>query len=387
MNSVFSPVQQVLITWLLVLLTGWATLNFLGFFGELISILVTAALIAFLLNYPVVRLQRFLPRSMAALLVYLFAALAVGVVGLTVAPTAIVQARQLVLNLPNLLESGRDQLEAFQAWSQARNLPFDVVLLQQQLLAQARDQAQAIAKPLLSGIASQGVGLVVGTFNGVLDLVLILVISFYMLLDGERVWRNLTSLFSPEIGDQLTGALERNLRQFFAGQLLLGLFMGVTLSLSFWWLRVPFFLIFAAFIGAMEVIPFIGATLGIAAVGILVTFIDWWLALQVLGTAIVVQQIKDNFLAPRILGNLTGLSPVIIFASLLIGTKIGGLLGAILAIPLTGVVKGITEIVLDPTLPPQTGGAFFSNPLEQGDGLVVENGASESKSVSSDKLL
>jgi predicted PurR-regulated permease PerM len=230
-----------------------------------------------------------------------------------------------------------------------------VQLLEQQLSAEVRERAQTIA--------AQGFGLVLGTVNWTLDLVLILVISFYMLLDGERVWRGLVSFFSPQIRTCLTDSLRRNLRQFFAGQLLLGLFMAVVLSLAFLWLRVPFFLLFAVFIGVMEVIPFIGATLGIATVSVVVAFIDWWLALQVLGVAIATQQVKDNLLAPRLMGNLTGLSPVIIFTSLLLGAKIAGLLGVILAIPLTGVVKSIAEVVLDPTLPPQTG-SFFYNPLD-----------------------
>jgi hypothetical protein len=114
----------------------------------------------------------------------------------------------------------------------------------------------------------------------------------------------------------------------------------------------------------MEVIPFIGATLGIATVVAVVAFIDWWLALEVLAVALALQQVKDNLIAPRIMGNLTGLSPVIIFVSLLLGAKVGGLLGVILAIPLTGVGKSLAEIVLDPTLPPQTG-AFFHNPLNR----------------------
>ncbi|PSB60808.1 AI-2E family transporter, partial [Chroococcidiopsis cubana CCALA 043] len=65
---------------------------------------------------------------------------------------------------------------------------------------------------------------------------------------------------------------------------------------------------------------------------------------------------------PRIMGNLTGLSPVAIFISLLLGAQLGGFLGVILAIPLTGVAKSLAEIVLDPTLPPQTG-SFFHNPF------------------------
>jgi predicted PurR-regulated permease PerM len=247
-------------------------------------------------------------------------------------------------------------LASFQDWSVAHKLPFDVRILASQLLARVQEQAE--------DIASTGLGLVVGTFNWFLDFILILVISFYMLIDGERVWRSLTSILSSKIREGLTESLQRNLQRFVTGQLLLGLFMATTLTLTFWALRVPFFLLFAVFIGLMEVIPFVGATLGIATVVTVVAFIDWWLALEVLGIALALQQIKDNLIAPRILGKLTGLSPVIIFVSLLLGAKVGGLLGVILAIPLTGVVKSLTEIVLDPTLPPQTG-AFFYNPLKR----------------------
>ena len=354
MKSIFSPVQQFLITWLLVLVTGWVTLNSLSYVGELISILLTAALVAFLLNYAVAVVEPFLPRSLAAVLVYLGAAIAVVFIALTLVPPVFNQGRQLVTNLPSLLEQGQQQLASFQDWSVAHNLPFDVRILASQLLARVQAQAEAIA--------STGVGLVVGTFNWFLDLILILVISFYMLIDGERVWRGLTSLLSPTIRDELTQSLERNLQRFVTGQLLLGLFMAVTLTPTFWALNVPFFLLFAVFIGLMEVIPFIGATLGIATVVSVVAFIDWWLALEVLGIAIAIQQVKDNLIAPRIMGNLTGLSPVIIFVSLLLGARVGGLLGVILAIPLTGVVKSLVEIALDPTLPPQTG-SFFHNPL------------------------
>ncbi len=355
-NSIFSPVQQFLITWLLIFVTGWVTLSALSYVGELISILLTASLIAFLLNYAVVLVQRFLPRSAAAVLVYLAAIFLVVIIALTLVPPVFNQGRQLVTNLPTLLEEGQQQLSSFQTWSVAHNLPFDVRILASQLLARVQTQAEAIA--------STGLGLVVGTFNWFLDLILVLVISFYMLIDGERVWRGLTNIFSPKIRDGLTQSLQRNLQRFVSGQLLLGLFMAISLTIAFFALRVPFFLLFAVFIGLMEVIPFVGATLGIATVVSVVAFIDWWMALEVLGVAVAVQQVKDNLVAPRIMGNLTGLSPVIIFVSLLVGAKVGGLLGVILAIPLTGVGKSLAEIVLDPTLPPQTG-AFFHNPLDK----------------------
>lgn len=355
MNRWFTPLQQGLITWALILITGWLTLNALSYFSELISILVTAGLFAFLLNYPVSRLQSLIPRGLAAGLVYLLAGVGVGLIGVTIAPPVFYQAQQLVTNLPELIASGRQQLADLEAWSSTHHIWFAIPLLQQQLLTQLQERAETIA--------SSGLGLLLGTFNWVLDLILILVISFYMLLDGERLWNSVTSFFSPPIRDFLTESFRNNLQRFFSAQLLLGLFMAVMLSLAFWWLKVPFFLVLAIFIGLMEVIPFVGATLGIVTVGVLVAFIDWWLAVEVVIAAVALQQVKDNLLAPRIMGNLTGLSPAIVLAALLLGGQVGGLLGVILAIPLAGLAKTMTELVLDPTLPPQTG-SFFVNPMD-----------------------
>jgi len=153
------------------------------------------------------------------------------------------------------------------------------------------------------------------------DFVLIVVLSFYMLIDGEKLWRSVTCFFVPKIQIGLTKTLRKNLQLFVAGQILLGLFMATSLTITFSLLKVPFFLFFAVFIGFMEIIPFVGATLGIGAVVIVVSFIDLWLALQILILSVGIQQIKDNLIAPRILGNLTGLSPVIIFVCLILGGK------------------------------------------------------------------
>lgn len=353
--SIFSPAQKFMITWLLVLAASWATLVTIGYVGELVSVFLTAALLAFLFNYPVKVLQKFLPRTLAVALVYLAAIFAITFIGLTVVPPLFNQGVQLVTNLPSLVQSGREQLDNFQVWSLEHNLPFDVRILASQLLSRVQAQAEVIA--------SKGLGLVVGTFNWFLDLIFILVISFYMLIDGERVWGGITSFLSPIVSQVLTESLQKNLQKFISGQLILSLFMAIMLSVAFWLLKVPFFLLFAVFIGLMEVVPFVGATLGIGTVVIVVAFINWWLALEVLGVSVIIQQIKDNLISPRLMGGLTGFSPVILFMALLLGAKFGGLLGVVLAIPLTGVIKSIAEIVFDPNLPPQTG-SFFNNPFD-----------------------
>ncbi len=374
MNYWLSRPQKILITWLLILVTGWLTVKTLSYIGGLISLILTASLIAFLLNYPVRGLKAIIPRSLAATFVYIGAILIVILLGITLLPPVVNQGKQLIIKLPTLLEEVQQQLVISQGLINAKNLPIDLEFLTSQILTKIEAQTK--------DIASTGFGLVLGTFNWFIDLIVLIVISFYMLLDGERIWKGLMSFFSPQIRAVLTTTLEKNLQRFFTGQLFLGLFMAVTLTISFSLLGIPFFLLFAVFIGVMEILPFIGATLGIGTVTIILAFINWLLAVQVLVVAVIIQQIKDNLVAPRIMGNLTGLPPVVIFIALLVGAKIGGLLGVILAIPLTGVIKGLTEILGDPTLPPQTGSLFY-NPFskigeqENSEQLVVNTGDSE----------
>ncbi len=351
-----SSTQKFLITWLLVLLSGWLTFTVLSYVGGLISILLTAALIAFVLHYPVNVLKSFLPRPIAATVVYLVSAVVVSLLLVTLLPPVINQAGQLIAGFPDLLAHSQDKLSSFQDWSNEHKLPVNVQILTSQLLTRIQSLAESLA--------TTGVSFVLGTFNRFLDLILILVISFYMLIDGERLWKGLICFLNPTLQVELTASLKKNLQRFVTGQLFLGAFMAITLTVAFLLLQVPFFLLFSVFIGTMEVIPFIGASLGIGVVVIIVTFINGWLALKVLVVSVIIQQVKDNVISPKLMGSLTGLSPVLIFISLLLGAQIGGLLGIILAIPLTGVVKSLVEIVTDPNLPPQRG-SFFQNPFQE----------------------
>ena len=102
---------------------------------------------------------------------------------------------------------------------------------------------------------------------------------------------------------------------------------------------------FAILIGISELIPFIGAALGIGLVTMLVLLQNWWLAFQVAIAAILMQQIKDNLLAPKLLGNFIGLNPIWIFVAILMGFEIAGLLGTLVAVPIAGTIKGTFDAI------------------------------------------
>jgi predicted PurR-regulated permease PerM len=104
------------------------------------------------------------------------------------------------------------------------------------------------------------------------------------------------------------------------------------------WLKVPFGLLFGLTIGIMALVPF-GGSVGIALTTSLVALQDFSMGVRVLIAAVIVQQILENLIAPRILGSFTGLNPVWILISVLTGARVGGLLGVIVAVPTAVIIK------------------------------------------------
>jgi hypothetical protein len=114
--------------------------------------------------------------------------------------------------------------------------------------------------------------------------------------------------------------------------------MASALITTFLWLKVPFGLLFGLTIGIMALVPY-GGTVGIATTTLLVALQDVWMGARMLIAAVIVQQILENILGPRILGTFTGLNPVWALVSVLTGARVGGLLGVIVAVPTAVVIK------------------------------------------------
>jgi len=315
-------------------------LLYLGFhyFERAITILAIAAILAFLLNYPVRFFEQArITRTQAVLLVLLTAVTLCVIVGVTLVPAIIEQTSQLLNGIPAGLETSQENLQRFDGWAKAHHLPLSLTGLSSQINSRIAAVVQTVA--------DQAVGVALGTLNGLLDLVLVVVLAFYMLLYGASVWQGMIHLLPSHIGIPLSTSLQLNFHNFFISQLLLGLFMFSTLTPIFLFFKVAFPLLLALLIGFGELIPFIGATLTISIVTFLVLLQSWRLALLVAGSAIFMQQIKDNVVAPRLMSNFIGLNPIWIFIALLMGAEIAGFLGVIVAVPVAGTIKGTIEAV------------------------------------------
>lgn len=314
----------------------WLLSQIFRYFEHLVTIVTIAALLAFLLDYGVRAFERGqFSRLQAVGLVLLVSLTWLVILGVTLVPLVVEQTTQLLQGIPDWLESSRHNLEWLENFDRKHRLPVDLTRFSAQINTRIETQIETLL--------AQAPGFAIVTLSRILDTILIVVLAFYMLLYGDRLWQGLMHLLPSPIGIAFTEALRTNFQKFFISQFLLGLFMVVTLTPIFLFLRVGFGLLFALLIGIAELIPFVGATLGIGLVTLLVTLQSFWLAVRVVIAAVIMQQIKDNLIAPRLMGNFIGLNPIWIFIALLAGAQIAGFLGVILAVPIAGTIKGTIE--------------------------------------------
>ena len=321
----------------LLVLNGWAIAAIFNYFHSLIVILVGASVLAFLLSYPVSWMENHgAKREQVAILVFLLALSILLALGVTLFPLALTQAQQLVARLPDLIDSGRSQLMILNEKAEGAGLPINLDALAAQINDRVKGQLQAIAGQVLN--------LAVITVTSLLDFLLTMVLTFYLLQHGGELWQSLVEWLPTKFRAPFSKTVRLSFQNFFITQLILSTCMASALIPTFLWLKVPFGLLFGLTIGVMALIPF-GGSVGIALTTTLVSLQDVSMGVRVLIAAIIVQQILENLIAPRILGSFTGLNPVWILISVLTGARIGGLLGVIVAVPCAVVIKSIISAI------------------------------------------
>ncbi|MBW4562201.1 MAG: AI-2E family transporter [Mojavia pulchra JT2-VF2] len=339
----------------LLVLNGWAISAIFNYFHSLIVILVGASVLAFLLNYPVSWMERHgARREPVAILVFLLALSILLALGVTLFPLALTQAQQLVARLPELIDSGRSQLMMLNEKVEVFGLPINLDALVVQINDRVKGQLQAIAGQVLN--------LAVVTVTSLLDFVLTMVLTFYLLQHGGELWLSLVDWLPTQFRAPFSKTVRLSFQNFFITQLILSTCMASALIPTFLWLKVPFGLLFGLTIGIMALVPF-GGSVGIALTTLLVALQDFWMGARVLMAAVIVQQILENLIAPRILGSFTGLNPAWVVISVLTGARVGGLLGVIVAVPTAVVIKTVLS-----TLRPE---ALSNDTDEYANGEIV----------------
>jgi len=317
---------------LLLFASGWALVQILAYFETVILIFTFATILAFLLNYPAQWFRRFLPHGLAVSVVFLLSLLIIVALITTVGLAFLSQGQQLIDSVIEILNSLALLVGQVETSLQNRNIQVDLAIIEGQI----RNWA-------LTGIGLS-LAFVQKFFTNLLTLIVIAVVAFFMVLDGERLWSLALKLLPRYLRSKFTATIQRNFLGFFRGQLILVLFLTTSTFVVFSILNVPFALILAVIAGVFDLIPGIGATLGIGIISLIVLSQSFWVALKVLVICVVLQQIQDNLIAPRVMQNSLNVNPVVIFFALLVGARIAGLLGIFLAVPIAGVIVSLFEI-------------------------------------------
>lgn len=322
----------VLVRFLLFFLSGWALVTLLAYFETVIVIFTSAAILAFLLSYPVRLLRRFLPHGLAVGIVFISSLLIIAGLTATVGLAILYQGQQLVDSVTAFLNSLTPVVGQIEEFLRSRNLQVNLAGIEEQLRTQALNL-------IGSGLATLQIFLA-----NLVTLILIAVVALFMLLDGERLWSLALKAAPRQLRARLTAVVKRKFLGFFKGQALLIVFLTVSSFIVFLILRVPFPLVLALIVAIFDAVPGIGATLGISIITLIVLSQNVFLAAKVLIACIVLQQIQDNLISPRVMRDSLNLNPVVVFFALLVGARIAGLLGVFISIPIAGVIVSLFEI-------------------------------------------
>ncbi len=307
-------------------------------------VFLMSTVVAVLLNAVVLGMGRIkVPRWAAVPIVYLAFVAAIVILIIFLGPPLVRQFQRLFAAIPAWLDDLNKSLADLQAWLATHNIKVNLQLNTNDIV----DWLQSNGSRSVGTLFSVGVS-VAGMF---INVFLTVVVSFYMLIDGKRIFRFLCRLApgTPEVKEQYVRGLQTAFSRFVRGQALLAATIGLACGLAIWILSWDivgvwpeggqYALLFGFWAGVTEVIPYVGPWIGAVPPVIAAFFHSPTAALAVIIVYFVIQQLESHILAPNIVGSSVGVHPLIVIFALLAGAQIGGIVGIIVALPLLAMLR------------------------------------------------
>jgi predicted PurR-regulated permease PerM len=309
-----------------------------------VFVFLMSMVVAVLLNAVVLGMGRIkVPRWVAVPVVYLAFIAVIVVLIIFLGPPLVRQFQRLFNVLPEWLNELNQQLANLQAWLATHNIQVNLQLNTTDIVNWLQNNGGRSVGTLFS------VGVSVAAMF--VNIFLTVVVSFYMLIDGRRIFRFLCRLApgTPEVKDHYVRGLQTAFSRFVKGQALLAAAVGLASGLGIWilsWEIVgvwpeggQYALLFGFWAGVTEVIPYVGPWIGAVPPVIAAFFHSPTAALVVIILFFVIQQLEGHILAPNIVGSSVGVHPLIVIFALLAGAQIGGIVGIIAALPLLAMLR------------------------------------------------
>lgn len=317
---------------------------FLYFLRDIVMVLVTAVIVSSAID-PGVRWfeGKKVPRAFGVILIYCVLALIGFILVFFVIPTFLSETSTVIGNIPKYMEQVSNAIPLLDKSFLEGYIP---------LLKQISTQiASANVSDFFSNATGFGSGNILETgrqaIAGALDLALIIVLSFYFSVTRDSI-ENFLRIITPSKNEQyilnLWGRAKKKIGGWLQGQLMLGVLMCVLLYPALAILGVNHALLLAILAGILELIPIFGSSLA-AVPAVALSLLDGGvtLAFLVLGYYLIVQQFESNIFYPLVVKKIIGISPLVVIVALVVGAKLAGVWGVILAVPLSVILVEYIE--------------------------------------------
>ncbi len=276
-----------------------------------------------------------IPRTLSILTIYLVLLSILSLVVILMVPPVAEQIGQFAKNLPVFYE--RLTLEFSSE---------NVIVNQQTALYKTLQTLSSNLGQTTKSVFST----ITGIFGGLVSFFAVLVIVFYITVE-KNILKNFFFIFIPEHKRNYVGELidemKKKMGMWLRGQLTLSLIVGILTYLGLTILGVKYALLLALIAGLFEIVPFVGPLLS-AVPAILIGFSDSLTKVfLIIILYIVIQQLENNLIVPKVMQKAVGLNPIIVIVSVLIGAKLFGIIGALIAVPIAAVI----DVYLDNVFP------------------------------------
>jgi|GEM_PF-336532 predicted PurR-regulated permease PerM len=340
MRSDLDRTLKILATIILAAVIGYVVWQILLQVLYPIMLFLMGAIVAFVLSPLVKRLhQAGVPKPLAILLVYIGVLAVASLLGYLLINPLVNQIQEAATSLPQKVKSLQlsvnNLLSQLNRWLTGHGFQ-SLSDLQTNAASTLTDVGNSAVKDWLPAIVQTSVSFLV-------DLVLTLVIAFYLLLDGERLKERLYN-FVPDSQLSRVVFVEATINEvlggYLRGQLLMSLTIGTMAGVGTWLLGVPYPAVIGVLSGILELVPMLGPWLSsMPAMAIaLVSGNPWPLALWVAVYFVIIQQLESNVIGPRITGHAVGVHPLAALMALLVGIELDGIIGALFAVPVAGIL-------------------------------------------------
>jgi len=265
-----------------------------------------------------------IPRALSVIVLYVALLVFLGFFVYFVARPVSVQIKQLTFNFPYY----SDKLSQFDLGTPSSTLS--------NLLNGVSTKISSAAGSFLNAI--------VAIFGGIVSAVTVFALTFYFLVEEQGIRKSIVSLIPVKHRSRFLETVSKvseKLGHWLRGQLALMLIVGTLDGVALWILGVDYALTLGLLSGLLEVIPIVGPIVS-AVIAVFVAFVSGvalWKILGIIVIYIIVQQIENSILVPKIMQKAIGLSPVIVILAILIGAKLLGIGGAVLAVPVAAGIQ------------------------------------------------